>query len=52
MLVAREGAAPPFFLAARVIAPPPGIDGRLALAPDVRQALRVSPGDEVAILPM
>jgi arginine N-succinyltransferase len=50
-LVARESASAPFFLATKVIAPPPGKDGRLALPRGVREGLRVSLGDEVAILP-
>ena len=51
-LVAREAAAPPFFLATKVVAPPPGKDGSLTLPHVVREALRVVPGDEVAILPL
>src|SRR6266700_3427844 len=49
-LVAREAAAAPFFLATKVVAPPPDNDGRLALPRGVREGLRVSPGDELAIL--
>ena len=51
-LVVRESMAHPFFLATKVIAPPPGNDGRLALPLGVREVLRVSPGDELAILPL
>ena len=50
-LVARESAAAPYFLATKVDAPPPDKDGRLALPRAVREVLRVSPGDEVAVLP-
>jgi arginine N-succinyltransferase len=51
-LVAREVSARPFFLAAKVIAPPPGIDGTLALPRAAREGLQLSPGDEVALLPI
>jgi arginine N-succinyltransferase len=51
-LVAREGTAPPFFMATKVIAPPPGIDGRLLLPRGVRESMGVGPGDELAILPL
>jgi len=44
--------AAPFFLATKVVTTPPGNDGRLALPRGVREGLRVSTGDEVAILPV
>jgi arginine N-succinyltransferase len=52
MLVARERDRAPAFLAVRVLAPPPGIDGTLALPPDVLRRLEAAPGDEVAYLPL
>jgi arginine N-succinyltransferase len=56
MLVARERPAPPYFLAVRALLPPPvpGADGQemLALPAETRQALDVSAGDEVAVLPL
>jgi arginine N-succinyltransferase len=56
MLVARERAAPPCFLALRVELPSPvrGGDGQetLALPAETRRALEVSAGDEVAVLPL
>jgi arginine N-succinyltransferase len=51
-LIARESATRPFFVALKVVAPPPDNDGRLALPRGVREALGVVPGDEVAILPI
>ncbi len=51
-LVAREAAAAPFFVATKVVAPPPDKDGRLALPRAVREALRAAPGDELALLPL
>ena len=51
-LVARESTARPFFTAAKVVAPPPGNDGRLALPRAVREAIGVLAGDEVALLPI
>jgi hypothetical protein len=55
-LVARESAAAPFFVATKVITPPPDNDGRLALPRAVREVLRVSPDDDgavdLAILPL
>jgi arginine N-succinyltransferase len=51
-LVARESASAPFFVATKVLAPRPDKDGRLALPHDVREALKASPGDELAILPL
>jgi arginine N-succinyltransferase len=56
VLVARERPAPPYFLAVRALLPPPvpGADGQemLALPAETRQALDVSAGDEVAVLPL
>jgi arginine N-succinyltransferase len=53
LLVARERPAPPYFVAARVTAPPPwtqdGAD-RVALGSEARRALDVADGDEVALL--
>jgi arginine N-succinyltransferase len=52
-LVAREAAGGhPWFAATKVVALPPGNDGTLALPRDVRDGLRLSPGDEVALLPL
>ena len=58
VIVARERAESPYFVAARTAVPeqglpPPGAAGdvaTLALAADVRDALRVAPGDEIAYL--
>lgn len=51
-LVARESAVAPFFVATKVVAPPPDKDGRLALPRAVRETLQVAPGDELALLPL
>ncbi len=58
LLVARERAEPPYFMAARTAVPPEtlppaGQDGdtaTLALGADARDALQVAPGDEIAYL--
>ena len=54
MLVARERPEPPRFVAVRVELPPPapGLDGTAALAlpAEIRRALDVVTGDEVAVL--
>jgi len=50
-LVARESAAEPRFLAVKTAAPPLGNDGTLALPADARRALRLVPGDQLAVLP-
>jgi len=58
VIVARERAEPPYFVAVRTAVPeqglpPPGAAGdvaTLALAADVRDALRVAPGDDIAYL--
>jgi arginine N-succinyltransferase len=60
VIVAREQAAPPHFVAARTIVseadlPPAGHAGdiaTLAIAAEVRDALRVASGDEIAYLPL
>jgi arginine N-succinyltransferase len=55
MLLTREGAAAPFFLAARVEAPLPaaGANGAtLCLSAEVLAALSLAPGDEAAYLPL
>jgi arginine N-succinyltransferase len=49
-LVARERALAPRFVAARVALPSLAADERLALPDDVRRALEVTAGDEVAVL--
>jgi arginine N-succinyltransferase len=49
-LVARERAAAPRFAAARVELPSLAEDERIALPDDVRRALEVSGGDEVALV--
>jgi arginine N-succinyltransferase len=51
-LVARESARAPFFIATKVLAPPPDNDGRLALPSVAREALNAAPGDELATLPL
>ena len=54
-LVAREQPAAPRFVAVRVIGPPPWQqDGGtvVALSAEIRQVLGVTPGDEVAVLPL
>jgi len=58
LLVARERAEPPFFMAARTAVPPEtlppagqeGDTATLALAADARDVLQVAPGDEIAYL--
>ncbi len=49
-LVARERNEPPFFLAARVELPSLPEGERVSLPDDVRRALEVSAGDEIAIV--
>ena len=49
-LVARERPAAPRFVAARVELPSLTDDERIALPDDVRRALEVTAGDEVAVL--
>jgi len=51
-LVARESAAAPFFVATKVVAPPPDKDGRLALPRAAREVIKVAPGDELVVLPL
>jgi arginine N-succinyltransferase len=51
-LVAREAASSPYFRAMKVVAPPPGNDGTLALPRDVRDGLGLVPDDDVALLPI
>ena len=56
IIVARERSGPPYFVAMRAVVPEPGPPGpagdeaTLALAADVRDALQVAPGDEIAYL--
>jgi arginine N-succinyltransferase len=58
VIVARERAEPPYFMAARAVVPaeslpealPAGEVGTLPLAAEVRDALRVASGDEIAYL--
>jgi arginine N-succinyltransferase len=50
LLVAREGTAAPFFLAARIEAPLPAIGATLSLPAEVAAALKLAPGDEAAYL--
>ncbi|HEY5088943.1 MAG TPA: arginine N-succinyltransferase [Polyangia bacterium] len=55
LLVAREQPAAPRFVALQVIAAPPWQeDGEsvVALPAEIRQLLRVTPGEEVAVLPL
>jgi arginine N-succinyltransferase len=49
-LVARERSEPPFFLAARVELPSLPEGERVSLPDDVRRALEVTAGDEIAIV--
>ena len=51
-LVARQGAEAPFFLAARIDAPPPINGATLSLSVEVAAALKLAPGDETAVLPL
>jgi arginine N-succinyltransferase len=51
-LLAREAAEAPFFVAVKVVAPAPAKDGTLALPRTARERLRLSPGDEIALLPI
>ncbi|HET6147210.1 MAG TPA: arginine N-succinyltransferase [Polyangia bacterium] len=50
-LVARESSSAPYFLAMKLDTPPPDNDGRLALPRGVREVLRASLGDDLALLP-
>jgi arginine N-succinyltransferase len=50
-LVARAGAGEAHFLAVKTATPAPAKDGTVALPADAREALRLVPGDELAVLP-
>jgi hypothetical protein len=58
LIVARERAEAPYFLAARAAVPPgsppaePSELPALALPAETRDALQVAPGDEIAYLPL
>jgi len=53
LLVAKQGAAPPFFVAARVEATLGDSNGAtLSLPAEIASALSLAPGDEAAVLPL
>jgi arginine N-succinyltransferase len=53
LLVARQGTAPPFFVAARVEATLGASNGAtLSLPAEIAAALSLAPGDEAAVLPL